>query len=673
MKAITSWIVTGFIAGIFLLRGADMPAQSPGHQPAANYPPPAGKHNGVVNSLVYDGEDRVLSAGADGFLGIWNIRNNTSEERFQLSSYSLISMALRPGATQIALIESDGLGLYRISAWDYTEKKNLFTLRFRDPISYITYSAGGNFIILSRSARTGVVFIHPETGAVLQSPENLSVSVSFAVTGRSERTMLSYSPTGALSYWELESGEEIRHFAAPPNIRGPLLFGNNRFFGGFDGQTLVILDAVSGNEIIRDSLVPRGILYPANQEQAEFICLTAGENPQIIRYGVSSSGRLETRDRRSIPSGVNFGNSGTHAVTSATVTDNVAIMGTTDGRIWSMSQNGIARAFIFMEQVAVREAGASGRTLSIITSNNFNGFIPLDFNEFIDQEPILLENAERYTHIAAESGNPRMSLGTFVLWQAEDKQNVPVVRKYPGNTRLTLNNVPRQFPLRSATVLGSQALFLDSVGNITVVSLDTGFILFSFSAAGALDAAFLDARNIIIGRSAVLGTTPFLKVDISTGETVPLSYPAAIGARIYRGDSGAVYGAAVTGGTGNVRSSILRLNVTDPVQSTRLIEYQGEDTDFGIAECGGSLASTIGGDGATLYSALDLVAFERSPGLPLRLINGGNRFVILDAEGNVSWHESQTGRLQALLRFYADEWVLEQDNGQIRRGRLLYN
>jgi hypothetical protein len=618
--------------------------------------------------VVYDGEDRVLSAGADGFLGIWNIRNNASEERFQLSSCSLVSMVRRPGETQVALIESDGLGLYRISAWDYEKKQKLFTLRFRDPVSYITYSAGGNFIIVSRSARTGVVFIHPETGELLQSPENFSSSVSFAATGRSERTMISYSPTGILSYWELEFGEEIRRFTAPPNIRTPILFGNNRFFGGFDNHALVILDAVSGNEIIRDPQAPRGVLYPLGQEPAEFICLSLEENPRIIRYGLSSTGRLEALGHKNIPSEENSGTSG---ITGAVVAGDDFVLGTADGRIRAMTEYGTVRTFASTEQLVVREAGASGKNLSIITADNFLGFIPLDFGEFIDLEPIQLEGAGQYTHIAAEA-DPRAFYGTFLFWQPEGR-NVPVVRKYPGGGRLALDQAPRQFPLRSAVILGSQALFLDSVGNITVVSLDTGDVRFSFSAAGALDAAFMDARNIVIGRSAVLGNTPFLKVDITTGETVPLAYPAAIGARIYRGESGALYGAAVTGGTGSVRTGILRLDAADPSRSVRLVEYQGEDTGFGIAESGGVLASTIGGDGVTLYSAPGLAAFERSPGLPLRLINGGDRFVTLDAGGNVVWHDNQTGELLALLRFYPGEWVLEQKDGQIKNGSILYN
>jgi hypothetical protein len=665
MKAAVSPLAAGFIAGLLLAARADIGAQSrdvPSNRPA-------GRHNGPVNAAVYDGEDRVLSAGADGFLGIWNIRNTQAEERFQVSPYSLISIAVRPGETQAAFIESDGLGLYRISAWDYSTWQNLFILRFQDPVSFITYSGGGNFIIVSRSPQAGVLFLNPETGELLPSPENFSASVSFAATGKSERTMLSYSPIGVLSYWELESGQEIRRFAAPPSIKTPILFGNNLFFGGFDNRDLVILDAVSGNEILRDSRVPRGVLYRAAQEAAEFICLPVEGNPQIIRYGLSTAGRLEMRTRRNISSGGRPASS--LVVTSVVMAGNTLLLGTADGRICSVAEDGTARAFATEEQLMIREAGASGTYLSVITGNNFLGFIPLDFNDFADQQPVFLENAEQYTHVAAEI-DPlgRVPNGSFLFWQAEDSRKVPLVRNYPGNSRFFLNQVPLRVPLRSTAVLGSLALFLDSTGNITVISLDTGDVRFSFSAPGALDAVFEDSRNIVIGRSAVLGNTPFLKVDITTGETVPLAYPAAIGARVYRGESGLLYGASVTFGTDGVRTGILRLNTANPSQSTRLAEHQGEDTGFSIAESGGVLAATIGGDSAALYGAPGPAAFERSPGLPLRLINGGNRFITLDSGGSIGWYDNQTGKLLALLRFYPGEWILEHRDGRIKRGKL---
>ncbi|GHV86549.1 hypothetical protein AGMMS50230_21570 [Spirochaetia bacterium] len=692
----------------------------------------AGRHQGKVNALIYDGKDRILSAGEDGFLGIWNIEDNAAEERFQLSGYALTSMVLRPGYPQIAVAESNGMGLYRISAWDYQKKKNLFILRFRDPISCLAYSAGGNFIILSAGsfagssagsfagtsagsfvktsfdrnsldAQNGVVFINPETGELLPSPENLTGPVSFTATGKSERTMISYSPSGSLSYWELSSGDEIRHFPVPAGITSPILFGNNRFFGGFDSQGLVILDAVSGKEIFRDGRIKRGTLFPANTDKAEFFCLSpAGGNTELAGYTIDNRGRSETRNRRLIPNDIPF-------VTTAAETSSGAALGSSDGRVYLLSPDGSSRPMEAVEQIPVREAAASGSVLAFILDGDLTGFLPLDYTAIRDGSPVHLTGAESYTRIAADpEGNLRASRPTevpgnstgakagtsgspeiFLYWQNHDLKNIPVIKIVEPDTsqssfresgRIGLDKFSMPSPIRSASVLGKQALFLDSVGNIAVFSLGPtgskeppdsrkpGTREFSFSSAGALDAAFLDGQNIIIGRSAVLGNTPFLKINITTGETVPLAYPASIGVRIYRSGSGSLYCAAVEGSGSAMQTALLRLDPSNPARSVKMAEYQGEDTAFGIAESAGVIAATIGGDGALLYGGQSFIPFERSPGLPVALVNGGNRFIAIDTEGNISWHDAGTGELLALLRIYKSEWILKTKDGTALRG-----
>jgi WD40 repeat protein len=165
----------------------------------AEEPRPAGGHRGKINALAHDRSGRIISAGEDGFIGIWDIQEGRAEERFQISEYALLSLAAHPERNEVAAIESDRMGLYRVSVWDYIQKRNLFTLRFSDPLLFINYSASGSFLIVSRSARSAVVFIQSGTGELLQSPQDLAVTVSLAATGRSERTMITYSSAGTLS------------------------------------------------------------------------------------------------------------------------------------------------------------------------------------------------------------------------------------------------------------------------------------------------------------------------------------------------------------------------------------------------------------------------------------------------------------------------------------------
>jgi outer membrane protein assembly factor BamB len=629
-----------------------------------------GGHRGEVTALICDERGRLLSAGADGFLNMWDRKGNAASERFQLSPYGITAMVLRPGKSEVAVIESDGLGLYRISAWDYESMKNLFTLRFRDPVTYINYSAAGNFLIAARSGRTGAAFIHPETGEVLKSPEGLAGSVTFAATGRSERTMISYMSTGILSYWDLESGEEIRRFMTPPNIASPVLIGNNRFFAGFDAGGLVVLDAVSGTVILRDSSIPQGTLISGNPEASEFLCIS-GQTDRFVLYhlNVNNSGRLETKNRRQVPPTLPPISAG------AIVSEDTAALGTADGGVLMFNRNGSARLMSARNQERITEAAVSSQTLAFLSEGSKLGFLPLDYTLIDSGDTLRLGGASPYTAIASD---PAADSG-FLLWQPENTRSFPVIKTLSGspqsgNTQdAFIDKVTFRFPPRAVSVLENRCLFLDSVGNIAVTDQEAGELLFTFSAPGSQDAAFIDEANIIIGRSAGTGNTPFLMVNILTGETVPLPLPGTVGSDVYRGSSGAIYGGLVNRDGNSFKTSVIVINLSNPSQSQILVDYAGEDTQFAMAETEGSLASSLGGGGALLYHVsgrAEAHSLERNSGLPRRLLNGGRWFIQLDTEGSISWHDPRTGKILAVFRLYGGEWVLDRE-GRTIRGKVI--
>jgi hypothetical protein len=119
---------------------------------------------------------------------------------------------------------------------------------------------------------------------------------------------------------------------------------------------------------------------------------------------------------------------------------------------------------------------------------------------------------------------------------------------------------------------------------------------------------------------------------------------------------------------GNAKTAIISLNPLNPAQSFPLVEYQGEDTGFSITEYGGVLASTIGGDGASLYGSQGFIPFERSSGLPVNIIEGGGFFIAIDKKGTITWHDPPSGKLLAALRIHQDQWFLETGGGPIISG-----
>jgi hypothetical protein len=134
-----------------------------------------------------------------------------------------------------------------------------------------------------------------------------------------------------------------------------------------------------------------------------------------------------------------------------------------------------------------------------------------------------------------------------------------------------------------------------------------------------------------------------------------------------------VYGGVVEGSSDSATTALLLLDVEDPEASQRLVEYQGEDTAFIIARSGGSVASTIGGNGPTLHSNRGFIAFERTPSLPVNLIGSERYFIVLGRDGSLSWHNNATGSLLARLWLLETEWILDTPDRGLIRGPLRKN
>ena len=635
-----------------------------------------GRHYGQVSAIVHRG-NTVLTVGEDGFLEIWSTRNNAAAERFQLSPYSIVAMAGRPDSDEICVVESDEFGLYRISAWNYQQRRKIFALQFREPISHVTYSMGGKFIIVARAGRSALMFVDSATGEVLQSPPSLTGNIALAATGRSERNMVVYLASGALSYWDLEAGSETNHFDAPPNLVSPVLFSNSRFLAGVNAEGLAVVHAASGELLGRDLAIPDGSLLCALDDALICLVQRTGSPAELYRYTVDRSGHLVTTRpvNLSVP---RMGDGNRFTTIAASGSGNSAIaLGTAGGSLVLTGVSGGARMLSTADLARITDAAIAGSTIAFAAEDGMMGFIPLDYRQLTARRTIQVEKNEggynRVTAYSMENGGGDQ----FVFWQDVNTQARPMIRSSrSGSEAHELGGITLRSPIRSAVSFGGKILFLDSTGNITVISpLNEGSRPFTFFSVGLMDAVFIDRDRLIIGRSTVSGNTPFLTINVNTGETVPLPYPSQAGITVYRGSSGSIYAAAISpqlpdGESNGGNTSILRLNLESITNSDRLADFHEEDTQLSLAETRGGIASTIGGEGAAIYSTGGggIAELDRTNGLPLRLVDGGQYLIKVDRDGNIAWYNGQSGTLLAVFRLHQNGWTLQTDRRIIGGG-----
>jgi hypothetical protein len=326
----------------------------------------------------------------------------------------------------------------------------------------------------------------------------------------------------------------------------------------------------------------------------------------------------------------------------------------------------------------------SGSTLAFISEDGYIGFIPLDHQQLSGGSSIHTEkNDTAYNRVAAfnaESEQAARGADQFIFWNDRNARIQPAIRSsVPGSQFQVLDGINARAPIHSASSFGGKALFLDAAGNLYVAApASDKNPIFTFFSVGLMDAAFIDSSRIMLGRSAVSGNTPFMTINLNTGETVPLPHSSQAAAALYRGGSGSIYAVTVSsqpaegiqqaGETTGTRTQVILLNPSNIPASIKLIDFQGEDTQFSFAEApggnAGSIAATIGGEGA-IYSSAGIQELDRSGGLPLRLLEGGSSLVSLDRDGNICWHDSRNGRLAAVFSLAPSGWTLRTERGTI--------
>ncbi len=626
---------------------------------AQERPEAAAGHRGAVFALVPDASgQRILSVGEDGFLVEWDRATAQAVGRFQLSPYAITAVAASPASDQIAVLETDGLGLYRVSVWRLKDRTKVFTLRFKDRVSFLSYSGSGTFLMATRDAREGVALIDAASGTLLPGIPDLAGPVSFAATGKSERTMIAYSTVGLLSYWDLTAKAELKRVSAPPGLSSPVLFGNNLYFGGFDGQDLVVIDAVNGGELSRSSF-PFGTftLTPSVGGSTLFAVSVDGGNLSVREMSVAAAGAVPgtVEPLPILP-----------APASAAVASGTDLyFGMRDGRIASIDRtSGAALVYTDRRTTRLDDAAVAGRALLALSEHDRYLF-PADLAAFRDGTAF--KKVEGRGEDRALAAPVPGAEETFLLWRSDG--TAAPVRNGPDGTDRALG-IRTGVPYRSASVLGTSVLFLDAAGALTVASLASGETVFSFASLGILDAVLNADDTLLAGKSrAFAPQVPLLSINRVTGETAPIEMEGTAVVRLYRGTSGFVYAIVADADSAGPKTTLIRIESASPLATKAIAQYRAEDVEASIAESGDAVATTLGGEGATLIRDGRLTLFERTDALPRRITAGDGRFIVVDSDGGIAWHESDSGKATAILRVYGDTWELDR-NGKRLSGPL---
>ena len=582
------------------------------------------------------------SASDDGFVIKWTF--DGQGEHYQFSDVAIKLIAVSPNGNEIALYETDGGSINRITVWDWKTLSRKYLKKFSDSITSLTYSANGTYLIAGTATVDGAVFIRTQGWQMVDKIKENTGIVSYIHTSKTEKTCVFYSPSGTLSFYNLSTGKLKQKMQIVKGLSQTVMYNENRYFAGvrdntiyitFSGKTIASIPA--NNPIIISTDADYNLFYLENDGRSnyEVKMIESKEenlvsNPRLVKTlkGPRGSAVITTaiKDATNIYFGGRNGSVyQTEAEATITSSSMTELTEDTYSKIYGMAP--AETDFYFLT------------SNSIYSSSYDTGIISK------------LSSTDGESEIISYKDN------SVILWSQSDKSPVKLLdldKKTPKVLFTPKNNVQK---VRLCTVEDKDYLIeIESNSVVNLYDIQEGTFREVYSGTGIQDAVYMNNKLIYIAKSAATNPqTPLLTVNPQTMETVPLSIKGNVTYALST-DGKTIYGLNIISDDTGRNTYVFSFNVYTK-QMTNILKFAEEDAEAFTYLSGNNLFTNIGRNKVYCYnlSTKKRFSYNRSASIPKTICTNSRRAVILNSNGSISWCGTADSKLLA-------DWYLTKDD-----------
>ena len=588
-------------------------------------------------------DSTFFTASDDGFVIKWTF--DGQGEHYQFSDVAIKLLAVAPGGNEIALYETDGGSINRITVWDWKTLTRKYLKKFSDSITSLTYSANGTYLIAGTATVDGAVFIKTQGWQIVDKIKDNTGIVNYSYTSPTEKTCVFYSPSGNLSFYNLTTGKLKQKIPIIKGLSQAIMYNQNQyFFAGIRDNTIYI--TASGKTIAS---------IPAN-------------NPIIISteadynlYYLESDGRgnyevkmIESLEDNKVsnPRLVKSlkGPRGSAAISAAVKDATNIYFGAKSGQVYKSEA----------------EATITTNTMYELTDNTYSKIYDMapaesDFY-FLTTNAIYRSSYDTglISKLASTSGETNIinyKDNSVILWSQAEKNPVKLVDLDKKSSTVLFTPKNSIQLVRLCSVEGKDYLIeIESNSIVNLYDIQKGTLSEVYSGAGIQDAVLMNNKLVYIAKSAATNPqTPLLTVNPETMETVPLSIKANVTYAL-SSDGKTIYGLYILSDETGRNTYVFSYNVYTK-QMTNILKFAEEDAEAFTYLNGNNLFTNIGRNKVYCYnlSTKKRFAYNRSASIPKTLCMNSRRAVILNSNGSISWCGTTDSKLLA-------DWYLTKDD-----------
>ena len=584
-----------------------------------------------------------LSSGDDGFLIKWS--DDNQGEHYQITDVGIKLIAVSPNGNDIAVYESDGGSVNKVSIWDWKRLSRKWQKKYTDSITSLAFSAKGTYLIVGTATVDGAEFINTSNWTKTNKIKSNTGIVNYIQTSGTEKTVVFYSPSGYLSYYNMQNGQLKEKFMIPQGLSQTLLYNDSIFFAGVKDNTIYIINAYKGTTVSTIN-AKNPILLSSPDDYNLYYLEYDGKNNYEIKM-LENLANQRVSNPRIVKS--MRGPRGNASITTGKKINADIILGSKAGAIYKFDT----------------EPSTSVDSMAEITENTYSKIYdmtpaPEDFY-FLTEKAIFKSSYDSglIDRLASTDGQTNIIPSTdnkVILW-TKGSRNPVIQMDLTKKTKETLFTPKSNIQSLRLSSIGDKNYLIEIESNTTVNLYNFAKKSFVevYSGMGVQDAILTDDGNMYIAKTAATNPkVPLLCVDLESFETVPMSLNGNVSYALST-DGKTIYG-IVLQSDDDIRNTYVYSFNTATKKATNILKFSEEDSEAFTYLYGNALYTNIGKNKVYCYNIATKKRFSynRSGSIPFRISQNGNRVVILNNNGSISWCSPNGSNLLA-------DWYLTKD------------
>lgn len=625
-------------------------------------------HQAEITALAFSKDGSFFSAAKDGFLIRWT--DDGLGEHYQITELTIPLIAIHPNGSVIAVYETDGFSVHRVSIWNWATLKRKFVKTFSNNVTSLDFTGQGSLLAVGTATVNGMVFLNPSNGRTVSKIKEPTGIVTMFFSSSSEKSAVLYSPTGTLSYYNMTNGTRKQRFHTEPQLEQVTLFNNNMFIAGVKNNQIYIIDALTGKTSARIS--------------ARTPILVSDENSSIIYY-VETDGRnfslkaLETgltNEGTSISNPIAIKNltgvNAANTITTGLFSEKQILLGSNSGNIFAMAFNKSIPAIEVSqnsESIPPKENHNSQEDatipppkrevgdLVVITENMYDKIYDIvsigDDFYFLTKDSIFKSTYDTgkidskgqhsgYTNILAYKDD-------VILWSRGTKKTVSLMNL--ETNEITPLFTPKVY-VENLRLFEDKIVYIEGSTTVKLYDIFTDSNLELYTGTGIQDAVLYKGTDLYVAKSASSNPrSPLISVNTETQETVMMPVDGSVAFSLTLGqteNSNLIYGIHATAKGTNSQTTIFSFT-PERKRTSAIMKVAGEDVSAFLTMYDDTIYTNIGKNNIRAYNTKTRreIPMARSASLPLKLDRSGNRIAVLNRDGSISWYSSENGQVIA--------------------------